>query len=232
MSNKIWFSPIILFAVLILVNSCNKDDDDIITDKDGNIYTSLTIGTQVWMVENLRTTKYNDGTSIPNVIDDAEWGDLNTGALCWYKNNPAVYKDVYGALYNWYAVSTNKLCPTGWHVPSHSEWTSLIDHLGGGLVAGGKLKEIGTTHWLSPNTGATNETGFTALPGSFRRGVDPAFGIINSMGFWWSSSEEDIISAYLQLMSSESAGSTWGTTHKRWGLSIRCIKDKFASSGR
>ena len=117
---------------------------------------------------NLKTTKYNDGTSIPNVTNDTSWSNLTTGAYCWY-NNDVSYKNPYGALYNWYAVNTGKLAPKGWHVPSDAEWTTLITYLGGESIAGGKLKEAGTTHWLSPNTEATNSTGFSALPGG-RRG--------------------------------------------------------------
>ena len=105
---------------LILINSCSKDEAEnnpaSITDKDGNVYTSVTIGTQVWMVENLKTTKYNDGTPIPNVTDNTEWSNLTTPAYCWYDND-ITKKNPYGALYNGYAVRTGKLCPTGWHVP-------------------------------------------------------------------------------------------------------------------
>jgi uncharacterized protein (TIGR02145 family) len=136
-----------------------------VTDIDGNIYHTVTIGTQVWMVENLKTTKYRNGDPIPNVTGNA-WAALTTGAYCWYNNDAATYKATYGALYNWYAVADSRnIAPTGWHVPTDAEWTTLTTFLGGESVAGGKLKETGTNHWTSPNTGATNETGFTALPG-------------------------------------------------------------------
>lgn len=134
---------------------------------DGDVYRTDTIGSQVWMVENLKTTKYNDGSSIPNVTDNTTWNGLNTGAYCWY-NSDISNKKPYGALYNWYTLNTGKLAPYGWHVPTDVEWESLIDHLGGESVAGGKLKESGTTHWQTPNIGATNESGFTAVPGGFR----------------------------------------------------------------
>jgi uncharacterized protein (TIGR02145 family) len=139
---------------------------EVVTDIDGNVYNTVTIGDQVWMAENLKTTKLNDGTSISNAIDNIAWASLSTPGYCWFINNRATY-EIYGALYNWYAVYTDKLCPTGWHVPSNSEWTTLTDHLGGAEVAGGKLKESGSSHWASPNTGATNVTGFTALPGGY-----------------------------------------------------------------
>ncbi|MBI5010148.1 MAG: fibrobacter succinogenes major paralogous domain-containing protein, partial [Bacteroidia bacterium] len=136
-----------------------------VSDIDGNVYQTVTIGTQVWMKENLKTTKLNDGIALPNVIDNAAWAALTTTGYCWYNNDATTYKSTYGALYNWYAVNTGKLCPIGWHVPSDDEWTLLTTFRGGYSVAGGKLKETGTLHWTSPNTGATNETGFTALPG-------------------------------------------------------------------
>ena len=119
-----------------------------VTDDDGNVYHSVTIGTQVWMVENLKTTKYNDGTSIPLVTDATDWHNLLTPGYCWNNNDEATYKATYGALYNWYTVNTGNLCPTGWHVPGDAEWTTLTTYLGGEDVAGGKLKEVGITHWL------------------------------------------------------------------------------------
>jgi uncharacterized protein (TIGR02145 family) len=160
-----------------------------LTDIDGNVYSTVTIGTQTWMAENLKTTKYNDDTAVPNVTDETEWANLTTGAYCWYDNNASAYKATYGALYNWYAINTGKLCPTGWHVPSDAEWLTLENYLGGEDVAGGKLKEAGTTHWLSPNTGATNETGFTGLPGGFRWDWGTEFWPIGQSGFWWLATE-------------------------------------------
>jgi uncharacterized protein (TIGR02145 family) len=141
-----------------------------VTDGDGNVYNTVTIGTQIWMKGNLKTMKFNYGTSIPNVTDNTTWAGLTSAAYCWYNNDAATYKTTYGALYNWYAVDVasndgKNVCPAGWHIPSDAEWTTLTDYLGGASVAGSKLKETGTTHWLSPNTGATNESGFTALPG-------------------------------------------------------------------
>ena len=154
-------------------------------DGDGNNYPIVTIGTQTWMTENLKTTKYNDGTDIPLVIVDTAWNSLSTPAYCWY-NNDFINKVNYGALYNWYTVSTSKLCPKGWHVLSDAEWTVLTTYLGDN--AGGKLKEAGFTHWSSPNTVATNESGFTALPGGFRWSSG-YFYFVGYNGLWWSSSE-------------------------------------------
>jgi uncharacterized protein (TIGR02145 family) len=139
-----------------------------LTDVDNNTYKVVKIGTQVWMAENLKTTRYNDGSAIPLVTDNTEWNNLTTPGYSWYNNDSATYAQTYGALYNWYTVETGNLCPTGWHVPSDAEWTTLTDYLGGEAIAGGKLKETGTAHWDSPNTGATDETGFTAFPGGNR----------------------------------------------------------------
>lgn len=132
-----------------------------IADADGNTYKIIKIGDQVWTAENLRTTRYNDGTEIPLVTDYTAWTNLTTPSYAW-TNNDIGNKSVYGALYNWFAVKTCKLCPSGWHVPTDAEWTILENHLGGITVAGGKMKETGTEHWFAPNTDATNESGFTA----------------------------------------------------------------------
>ena len=138
-----------------------------VVDIDDNIYTVVTIGEQEWIGENLKTTRYNDGTPIPLLEDELIWEDAydnKTPAYAWYDND-IINKNIYGALYNWYTVGTDKLCPTGWHVPSKEEYITLAEFAGGEDIAGGKLKETGTTHWKSPNTGATNELGLSALPG-------------------------------------------------------------------
>jgi len=224
--NRIWLIPLIVMGlVLILTNSCKKEvETGGLTDKDGNVYTSVIIGTQEWMVENLKTTKYNDGTDIPLVTDDYEWSDLTTDAYCWYDNDAATYKNPYGALYNWYAVNTGKLCPTGWRVPTDAEWTELTVYLGG-FVAGGKLKESGTTHWNSPNTGATNETGFTALPSGYRSYLNGTYYYIGSHGYWWSSQEYSTTNAYLRYMIYVDPGIYRDSGNKRYGYSVRCLRD-------
>ncbi|MFZ4546356.1 MAG: fibrobacter succinogenes major paralogous domain-containing protein [Bacteroidales bacterium] len=154
-----------------------------VTDFDGNVYHTIVIGTQTWMVENLKTTHYRNGSPIDNVTDNALWAGLSTGAWCNYDNNPA-NGTKYGCLYNWAAVGTGNLAPAGWHVPTDADWTTLTDFLG--AVAANKLMEAGTTNWQAPNTGATNETGFTALPNGFR-GSDGGFSNIGVLGYWWSS---------------------------------------------
>jgi len=136
----------------------------IVKDIEGNTYKTIKIGTQVWMAENLRVTKLNDGKAIQQITSIGSWPYDSTRCYCWY-NNEIKYKNTYGALYNWHILDTGNICPEGWHVPKDTEWTILTDFLGGDVVAGGKMKEADTTHWLNPNIDATNESGFTALPG-------------------------------------------------------------------
>ena len=203
-----------------------------VTDGDGNVYNIVTIGTQVWMKENLKTTKYNDGTTIPNVTDNATWAGLGTDAYCWYKNDAATYKATYGALYNWYAVNKGKLCPAGWHVPTDVEWHSLILYMDPAAIlgsvesslAGGKLKETGLTHWLTPNSGATNESGFTALPGGCRLS-DATFTDVGFRGYWWGSTESSTPSAYYRTMNYLDVYVLRDIFSKQYGLSVRCVRN-------
>jgi uncharacterized protein (TIGR02145 family) len=199
-----------------------------ITDFDGNLYQTVKIGTQVWMEENLRSTKYRYGLAIPNVTNLTDWANASAGEYCWYDNDIA-NKSIYGALYNWYAVSTGNLCPIGWSVPTDAEWTTLITYLGGETVAGGKIKEAGLTHWASPNTGATNESGFTALPGACRftgTALDPeGFAGIKSGGVWWSASEDDATTSWARSVIFNDIKSIKGNMLKNIGNSVRCIKN-------
>jgi uncharacterized protein (TIGR02145 family) len=226
----IWFYPVLTFGLaLILTNTCKKDEGNnnpsvSLTDKDGNVYTHVTIGAQIWMVENLKTTKYDDGTAIPFVTDNAAWANLTTPGYCWYENDASSYKTTYGALYNWYTVETDKLCPAGWHVATDEEWTTLANYLGGDGIAGGKLKESGTINWDSPNTGATNESGFKGLPGG-NRGGDGYFNNIGYTGHWWSFPEYSFDLAWGRRL-----GSSYETLdryyfNKKIGFSVRCIRE-------
>ena len=156
-----------------------------VTDIDGNIYRTIQIGNRTWMAENLKTTRFNDGSPIPVIIVDDDWKNQTVPAMCWYENDPAIYKDLFGGYYNIYAVKTENLCPAGWHVPGKEEWSPMISFLGGSGIAGGKSKEPGFTHWLSPNRGATNESGFTGLPGGYR---PDKFVQIGETANWWSTS--------------------------------------------
>jgi len=196
------------------------------TDQDGNTYRTVTIGTQIWMAENLRSTIYNDGTAIPNVTDNTAWINLTTDAYCNINNTSnADTIATYGRLYNWYAVNTGKLAPAGWHVPTDVEWTTLINYLGGNEVAGGKLKETNTTHWINPNLGATNITGFTALPGAERYHRDGSFDPIGHAGFWWSSSELNTDFAVSRMMVYYEDFVYNANDIKQRGYSVRLVKD-------
>jgi Fibrobacter succinogenes major domain (Fib_succ_major). len=223
---------VMLFSVTLFCLGSTGLCAQIVKDIDGNVYKTVTIGKQVWMKENLKTTKYNDGKAIPLVSDDKIWEALTTPAYCWYKNDAKSNKNAYGALYNWYAVSTNKLCPRGWHVPSDAEWTKLTTYLGGESVAGGKLKETGTSHWESPNTGATNESGFTALPSGYRNFAG-AFDIsgsnslyFRSNGCWWSSTEQYDFNAYYIRLYNALNEVYSSLSDKHFGYSARCLRDK------
>ena len=203
----------------------------LLTDSDGNIYQYTKIGTQVWMRENLKTSRYNDGTDIPNVTDPETWAALTSPAYSWYNNDATANKNVYGALYNWYAVNTGKLCPAGWHVPAFSEWLELMSFLGGGNEAYGRqiggrlLKESGTTHWDDPNY-ATDQYGYKALPGGLQL-ENGSFFYINTNGNWWAAglwwAGGDNGTNF--MMANDSEGVSYGSAVKNTGASIRCLKD-------
>jgi uncharacterized protein (TIGR02145 family) len=198
--------------------------DSTIADTDGNVYRTVTIGTQVWMVENLKVTRYRDGREIPNIMDDTVWSTLTNGAYCWC-NNDSTNKDIYGALYNFRAVIDScGLCPEGWRVPTDSEWLELVAYLGGESVAGGKMKEDGIDHWSSPNIGATNESGFSGLPGG-GRGQITGSGEIGEYATWWSSTPYDSLYAWHWGLSRGNARVRFNPGHKASGFSVRCIRD-------
>jgi uncharacterized protein (TIGR02145 family) len=206
-----------------------------ITDLDGNIYKTINIGTQVWMAENLKTAKYCDGSLIPNITNTNQWEHLSTGAYCDYVNY-SKFSDVYGHLYNWYAVNTGKLCPTGWHVPSEAEWDLLIDYLGGESIAPVKLTEYGKIHWDIFGTAATNESGFTALPGGMRErssfiGIELGYSftyISNGCYFWTSTPDLEIAGFYptskVCILYGDYDVIVY-TTNRDSGCSVRCLKD-------
>jgi uncharacterized protein (TIGR02145 family) len=195
-----------------------------VTDADGNVYHTVTIGTQTWTVENLKTTKYNDGTTIPLVTDSTTWVNLTTAGYCWFNNDAATNKNVYGALYNWYTVNTGKLAPAGWHVPTDAEWNTLSIYLGGANISGGKLKESGTTHWSIPNTGATNESGFSALPGGCRFD-NGYFDLIHCDGDWWSATVVNVSYAYSRNLGYGGSNLYRDGCSKSFGFSVRLVRD-------
>lgn len=194
-----------------------------VVDADSNVYQMVTIGTQVWMTENLKTTRYRDSLMIPLVTTIENWIIQSTPAYCWYRND-IFNKDRYGALYNWSAVNTNKLCPTGWHVPSDLEWSTLIRFLGGEVKAGALVKEAGTEHWVEPNEGATNKSGFTAIPNGDRS----SNGSFNGLRFYatlWSSTENGSFNAWYRLIYSSSNVVYRNDEIKRSGFAVRCVRD-------
>ena len=194
------------------------------------------IGNQVWTIKNLDVTTYRDGTPIPEVTDPTQWSNLTSGAWCYY-NNESVNGRIYGKLYNWYAVAgiydaaslanqslRKQLAPVGWHVPSDTEWTTLTNFLGGESVAGGKMKDAGLTYWDSPNVSATNESGFTGIPGGYRND-DGTFDGLGSHAFWWSTKESSATESFYRYLyyNFGDAGSYFNLNV--FGFSVRCIKD-------
>jgi uncharacterized protein (TIGR02145 family) len=237
--NVIWICQFVIIGILIIhLNGCHKDNSEEeidpinfntsilyieMTDLDGNTYKTVAIDTQIWMAENLKTTKYNDGSEIPLLTKDSEWSQ-NTPGYCWYGNNGVKYKSTYGALYKWYTINTDRLCPIGWHVPSDSEWLALINYTGTEMSAGRNLKEAGTTHWICPEYGGDNVHGFTALPGGWRES-NGTFGLIGIDGIFWTSSEKDDNHSWDRVIYScyEDIPQDWAP--KNYGFSVRCVKD-------
>ena len=203
----------------------NSSEPETVTDIDGNVYHTVTIGTQVWMVENLKTTKYRNGDPILNNTDNTEWSLLLSGAYCDYNNLPS-YSEIYGKLYNWYAVNDiRNIAPTGWHVPTDAEWTTLTTYLGGEIIAGGKLKQMSTSLWTSPNTNATNSTGFAALPGGYRGLYQGAYDGVRFYGYWWSSTSYNETIAHVRRLNYDNAAVTPSGRTKYYDFSVRCIRD-------
>jgi len=223
---------LILFTSVYL-SSCEKDKLETVTDADGNVYSTVVIGTQIWMSENLKTTKFNDGADIPLVTDYTEWGNLTSPGYCWCNNNEEIYGGIYGALYNWYSVNTGKLCPDGWHVPSDEEWKVLEMYLGMSQVEADKIGHRGTDEgtklmmediWLQNGTDyGTNESGFSALPGGYRSS-DGYFYYIGGSSDWWTSTELDAHDAWTRRLLHDPFVYR-DKSVKENGLSVRCLKD-------
>lgn len=231
---------IIIFVTLVCTVSCKKDptssnDPTTVTDFDGNVYKTVQIGEQLWMAENLKVTHYRNGDQIPNISDNNVWENMDDGAYCSYNNTDSNI-DIYGLLYNWYVVDDSRgLAPTGWHIPTDGEWKQLEMYLGmsqseadstdwRGTDEGGKLKEAGTTHWSSPNEGASNESGFSALPGGFRD-EDGFFFLISYGGNWWSSTKFGNFLAWDRSLHYKHSDIYLYGSDKQYGLSVRCIND-------
>ena len=204
-----------------------------IADVDGNQYIVVKIGSQIWMAENLKTTKYNDNTLIPNVTGNTAWAGLSTHAYCWYSNDAAFYKPLNGALYNWHAVKTAKLCPAGWHVPTDAEFNALelglglpqaqIDTWGWrGTDHGKQLKNA--TGWNAGENGS-NTSGFSAIPSGYRAYDDGAFSGTGILGYWWSATELDATRAWYRRLDGNNNGVYKAATNKEAGKSVRCVKN-------
>lgn len=203
-----------------------------VTDIEGNVYITVKIGTQWWMAENLKTTKYTDGTDIPNITDDAQWVALTTAAYSWYNNSETTYKPLYGGLYNWYALSAGNLCPTGWHVPTDTEFNTLelflgvpsaeIDNWGWrGTDQGAQMKSTGG--WINSGDG-TNSSEFTGLAGGYRYGASGTFNAIGVLTYWWTSTMDGTSAAWYRRLDGANSDIYKGSTSLKGGKYVRCIK--------
>jgi uncharacterized protein (TIGR02145 family) len=186
--------------------------------------TTVTIGTQTWMVYNLKVVKYNDNTSISKITDNTAWKDATTAAYCWYDNDSATYSATYGALYNGYVIATNKICPVGWHVPDTTEFNTLISYLGGLSVSGKHMRATGLTYWLTPNTDADNSSGFNLLGATYRSYIDGGFGLLKAIGYISSKTQNSPL-CYGYYSMYNSTYLVRQSLSFQNGLSVRCIKD-------
>jgi uncharacterized protein (TIGR02145 family) len=214
------------FILLIVVSPPFKPaaGQEKVKDFDGNEYKTVTIGTQVWMAENLHTTHYSTGESIAEIKDDTLWANAVEGAWCMNNHEPKL-SAIYGYLYNWYAVTpAKKLCPDGWHIPTANEWKKLETFLGGPGSAGGKLKEAGTSKWLEPNSDADNISHFSGLPGGSRNS-DGSFNPVGETGHWWTSNEFAPTTAWHRQLYNNAGFIDNVYAVKNEGCSVRCLKD-------
>jgi uncharacterized protein (TIGR02145 family) len=227
MNLKLFFTNFIIFNLVFFSSAFCQLETGTVTDVDGNTYKTVKIGNQWWMAENLKVTHYRNGDAIPKVTDNEQWKNLKNGAYCAYGNSKS-NAAVYGYLYNWYTVNDSRnIAPEGWHVPTDEEWRALVDCLGRESVAGGQLKETGTTHWQMPNTDATNESGFSTLPGGFHGSYGAGnFHDIGENAFFWSATEYDTDNAWLRYLSYNNSGVTRDSHFKRHGFSVRLVRDK------
>jgi uncharacterized protein (TIGR02145 family) len=196
------------------------------TDQEGNVYKTIVIGSQEWMAENLKTSVYRNGETITNITDSIQWSNLTIGAWCHYNNN-SQFECPYGKLYNWFAVvDSRNVCPIGWHVPTDAEWTTISNNLGGEINAGGKMKSTGLQYWVFPNTNATNESGFSGLPGGSRNlETDWMFGYLGCSGDWWSSTESSNTNVWNRSLDCINDSLNRYNINKRDGFSVRCLRD-------
>jgi len=234
---KIKYTQAFIYAVICLLTCCETPSVPLspdytgqkgfVSDIEGNVYKTVGIGSQIWMAENLRTTRLNDNTPIPMIARDSLWEEVwQAPGYCYYNNDSVSNKRTYGPLYNYYVVQTGKLCPAGWHVPESAEWNTLVQFLGGEGIAGGKLKDYNTTLWDGPNPCIANNFDFSALPGGMRKHYQGQFGGIGTSGFWWTNTQTNTFNAYLKFLSCYDKGVYEGEYNKRDGCSVRCVKDR------
>jgi uncharacterized protein (TIGR02145 family) len=230
-------SVFLAYLVIFFQVSCEKEimeplsscrGTPTVTDVDGNSYNTVQIGTQCWTQSNLKVSKYRNGDNIPTGLSNSAWQNSTSGAYAIYNNDPQ-NNALYGKLYNYYAATDSRgLCPTGWHVPTDGEWTILENHLGGSDVAGGALKSTATQPtsggWLSPNTGATNSSGFTAPPGGLRYD-DGGFHLMTNAGYWWSSSVSSASNPWARFLDCDYSGLYRYGSDRTLGFSVRCCRD-------
>jgi uncharacterized protein (TIGR02145 family) len=215
---------LILIVLVFFICGCKKEEKEShITDVDGNIYHSVVIGNQIWMMENLKTTKYRDGSSIVNITDSSEWRNYEFGAYCNY-GNVKINGEMYGRLYNWAAANSGLLAPVGWHVATKAEWETLINYLGGTEFAGERLKAMYSYSWNDMNLDRTMRSGFSAFPAGFRS-PEGNFDFIDSFAFWWTTTEESSNWAWFTSVVNYSQGIRVDNAFKKYGFSVRCIKD-------
>ncbi len=215
-----------VLVIILVFSACEKEENTCtVKDIDGNCYKTVRIGSQVWFAENLRTTRFADGTQIPLITDDDEFKWCTESARCMY-NNMEVYYDIFGMMYNWYAATdTCSLCPDGWHVPSDEEWKILVDYLGGVDIAGGKMKAVDTVLWNSPNVGATNESGLSVLPGGFRN-ENGRFGGKGSLGIFWSTTVYNYNAGRILVTQANNSKAVRDFSPNMHGFYVRCLKDE------
>ncbi|WP_298222924.1 fibrobacter succinogenes major paralogous domain-containing protein [Flavobacterium sp.] len=230
---KYYFTITSILVLTIGMSSCSNEETKTQNQVAARpsvpiLDTEVRIGNQIWMAKNLNVNKYRNGDPIPQVqqSEAIEWETLTTGAWCyWRSGNTITDGRIYGKLYNWYAVNDPRgLAPVGYHIPTEAEWNTLIAFLGGGNVAGGKIKAISPL-WRTPNTGATNSSGFTALPGGFCDSYTGSFYNIGFSADWWSSTSYDASTAFRCVIYNYSSAISEGSMDKRFGISVRCIKD-------
>ncbi len=213
------------FRVKVTADDIRKST---VTDIDGNVYNTVKIGNQWWMAENLKVTKYRNGESIAHVMDNSQWSALSSGAYCAYRNDESNVT-TYGLLYNGYTVNDSRnIAPEGWHVPTDAEWQQLVNYLGGDSVAGDKLKETGTTHWISGISIATNSSEFSGLPGGYRSdygGIGTTCSGLGNTTCFWSSSENYNNNVWYRFLHYNSSSALRYSQNKRWGYSVRCVRD-------